>query len=293
MSIAIYGEDDLVRLSVTYNGYNFNDPDADPLNRCELNTVVIGNQYDQAIDADPSRDGSILGRARRSMKFVRLDATLRATTQASLFDQAQNLAVATDPALRSYRNDTAASSLVAPMWGVSALDFSTPTADTTNYSTGLIPSRFYARPRGSAPIPVSQYTGLGTFFTVEFLVPDPVRYWQTASSGAAGTIDNSLATAQSWPTVTIVMSGAGSATYTLTRTGTYHTNALVLDLSGLTTETVTVDMIRHKIYTDSTETPGLYVSGTYFELEATSQTVAATNATNAATTIAWRRAFVA
>lgn len=285
---------DRTRLAFTYNGLTLNDPDDDKDDTFEINTIAPGALFDQTFDSDPAGDGTEVGNVRRTALMLRIDGTLRAPTYGRYFDKRVALAEAFDPALAAYKN-AAASGITPASWGVLPLDFSVPTLDTANYATGLVPSRYYARSRGGVYIPTSQYSGLAGFFSIEMIVPDAVRYLQTTSSlNGAGTLDNALADAPSAATVTITMAGAGAINYTITRTGTYSTKALVLDLSGLaSSDVVTVDMKRKRIWVDSTETPGLYVSGDYFDVEPNSQTISIANATNATTVTSWRRAWVA
>ena len=292
--IGIFAENDATRLAVTYNGLTLNDP-ADPKDDTyEINTIVYGAQFDQTFDSDPAGDGSEVGNVRRSMLVVRMDGTLRAPSMAKFFDKKVAIAKAFDPALAAYKNATA-SGVTPATWGVLPMDFSTPTLDTANYASGFVPSRYYARAKSGVYVPTGQFTGEAGFFSVEMLVPEARRYLQTTSTrNGGGTLDNSLADYPSWPTLTITMAGAGSATYTITRTGTYSTTALVLNLSGLANgNVVTVDFAKRRIYVGTTETPSLYVSGDYWEVEPTSQTVSITNTTNATSVVTWRRAWAA
>lgn len=231
--------------------------------------------------------------------MLQIDGVLRAQSYAAFFDKRVALAKAFDPALGAYKN--AADSGTTPAnWGVLPLDFSVPTADTTNYPTGLVASRYYARAKDGVYLPSSQFTGLAGFFRIPLVVPEAVRYLQTTSSlSGAGTLDNTLADAPSWPTVTITMAGAGSSNYTITRTGTYSTVALHLDLSGASSGDVyTVDMKRRRIYRTRSsvvtdQTALVYASGDFWEVEPTSQTISLSNTTNATTSTVWRRAWVA
>jgi hypothetical protein len=85
------------------------------------------------------------------------------------------------------------------------------------------------------------------------------------------------------------MSGAGSATYTISVGGV----PLVLNLSGRSAaQVVVVDFEKKKITVDGTENPGLYVSGTFFEIgTGAAQALSITNTTNTASSLSWKRAF--
>jgi hypothetical protein len=280
-------DDDGNRLAVTYNGLTFNNPNDSADETYELNSAGVFPSYDQTLDSDPATDGSEVGPVKRTLLTVQLAGVIRSTSIAGLFEKQRALIEALDPGLLSYKDETD--------HGVQALDFKTPTTDTSNYPTGLVASRYLARPRGGVWPVVSEYTGTSAFFSVELIVPSAIRISQSVSSlSGAGTLDNSLADAPYWPTVTITMAGAGSATYTITRTGTYSTKSIVLDLSGRSNgQIVTIDMKNKRVLLGSAETTTLYVSGDWWEIEPNSQTIGLANTTNATTSTAWRRAWPA
>jgi len=284
------------RKAISYNGLTLNNPADPPDDTYEINTVVYGSEYDQTFDSDPASDGTEVGNVRRTNLIVRMDGTLRAPTMAKFFDKRKALAAAFDPALAAYRN-AVASGITPANWGVLPMDFSTPTEDTATYASGFVPARYYARSRRGVYIPTSQYTGLGGFFTAEMVVPEARRYLQTTSSLAvtgSNTLDNSLADYPSFPTITITATGAGSTAEAITRVGTYSTEALVLNLSTLANgNVVTIDMKNKRIWVGTTETPSLYVSGVYWAVEPTSQTITLFDATNVSVAVVWRRAWAA
>jgi hypothetical protein len=291
--IGLHYPTDDVRLAVTYNGLTLNNP-ADPEDSTyELNGSSIAPQYDTIEDPNTDDDGTEAYKVKKVKLVIQVDGTIRAQSYGDLFDKIKALTQAFDPAKVSHEN--------ASTWGFLAFDFSTPTLDKTNYATGLVPSRYYARCRGLHIPAITEYTGLSSFFRLELECIDPRRYLQTTSSLAGtGTADNSLADYRSLPTITITMAGAGSATYTITRTGTgiaATTKALVLNLSGMVNnDVVVVDMAAHQITKNGVVTPSLAVSPTansWFEIEPTSQTITITNGTNATTSTVWRRAFCA
>jgi hypothetical protein len=279
---------DGTRLGIAYNGLTLNNPaDADN-DRFEVNTVTTADAYSAAIEEEPADDGVESYLVRKTMRSVRIEGILRAPTLARLYDRQKALFAAFDPSKVSHENQS--------VNGFLALDFSTPTTDTTNYATGLVPSRYYARCAKSLPPPDSQFTGFSVPFVIDLLIADPRRYWQTASTqSGAGTIDNSLADYRSWPTLTITMSGAGNAAYTYQNASTIGgTKSIVLNLSTMVNaDIVVVDMKTKKITKNGVETPSLYVSGSFFEVEPGSNVITITNGTNAASVLGWRRAFCA
>lgn len=284
--IGLY-DDDGNRLSVTFNGLTLNNAADDSDDTYELNAVITAATYDTTVDSDPSGDGAVISPARRIMYVVRLDGTVRAPTFAKLYDKKKALSLAFDPAHWSRREDTA--------HGFTNLDFSVPTEDTAEYASGLVPSRYVARSRREV-VPIdSMYQGTSAFFTAELLIKDPRRTGQTLETRTgAGTATNEGDTFAD-ATVTITMSGAGSATYAVSRTGDISgLTTLTLNLSGRSNgQVVTVDMANRRIYVDGTENMGLFVSGDYWDLDPGDNTIGITNGTNASTVISWRRSWVA
>jgi hypothetical protein len=287
------------RLPITYNGLILNDPDDEPDDIYELNVVAGNTSFDYVSEVNQQRDGLEFYRPRRVSRIETLKGTLRAQSQAAYHDKVKALLNAFDPVQVAHDNDPAY--LQDPISMFIPLDFSVPTLDTANYASGLVPSRYYALPlRLPEPI-MSQDNGWAAFFDLVMLIRDPRRYWQTltTTSGNA-TIDNSLADVASWPTLSITMSGAGSATFTVTNTTTSHgTQSLVLDLSSLATgNTVTVDFERRKITKTVSGTTSsfasAYISGPYFEIDAGSNEISYSNTTNTSSrSISFRRAWSA
>lgn len=269
------------RLTVSYNSLSLNVDSDSPDSTYALDTVTVVPQYSTNMDPNPNGDGSKLAQVNRTLLLVRMDGTIRAQSMASLFDKIKSLAAAFDPAMAYASSPTTD--------GAMALDFSTPTTDTSNYATGLVTSRYYARARGLYIPPTSAFTGTAGFFTLELVVPDPVRYSQTEYTlVGAGTANLSAGNHKDYPTLTIAMAGAGAANYTIT----VGSSSLVLDLSGcVNADSVVVDMATKSIKKNGTETQSMYVSGDWFALPAASNTVSYTNTTNATSTLAWRRAW--
>lgn len=259
--IGIYDEAG-ARLAMGLSGLSLNDPADDGLDTFEVNAVTYSDALDTTTDADPAHDGVELGAVRKTMYVAHIAGVIRAPTLTKLFDKRRDLAAAYDPATL-YRKNLATA-------GVVPFDFSTPTLDTTNFPTGLVPSRYYVRPQRMVMPPVSVYAGTSCYFDLALVIQDPRRYRRATSTLAGiGTATN-IGDYATYPTMTISMTGAGPANYTLTRTDAYGVvKALVLNLSGrVNGETVTIDMAKSKISVNAVETPALYVSGDYFDLSA-------------------------
>lgn len=267
------------RLPIVYNGYTFNannltGEEAVAVERVISRTALVAVQ-DQRND---DRDGSEIYRPRKPARVIRLEGEVRSASPTLFYDQLVAMTLACDPVLVRRANPTTE--------GFIPLTFTTPRA------AGNLSCQYYARPREVPEPELSALVGANqALFVVEFLLRDPRRYLQTASSlTGAGTATNS-GNYPTWPTVTITMAGAGSATYAVDITGDSGT-PLVLNLSArVNTDVVVVNMESRTITLNAVETPSLYVSGDYFDLSAGANTVALTNTTNATTVTSWRSAF--
>jgi len=273
------------RMPITINGLVLNDPDDAHDNTYEVNSIAVSTAVDTLTEARQNRDGLELYGSKKLNFLVRIDGMIRATTMGVLYDKIADLAESLDPATISYSDATA----------LVNVEFSTPTDDFLNYPSGLISCKYLARPRTIPSPAVSQFTGTVSPFSIELLVSDPRRYLATATTKTStGSIDNSLATYRSWPTLTLNMGGAGSATYAIALTTSLGTKTLTLDLSGRSNgQVVTVDFAKKKITVGSTETPSIYVSGDFWEIMPESgMTLAASNTTNVSSfSLSWNRAF--
>jgi len=292
---------DATRLAITFNGLTLNSPN-DTLSGSsgpdtyEINTVAGQTAFDYLSEVNQQRDGLEVYPFRKVSRIETLKGVIRAPTQVKLHDKIKALANAFDPAKIAHDNDPTGAN---PNDMFLPLDFSVPTADTANYATGLVPSRYYALPF-RIPDPIIDYaSGLSAYFDLIMLIRDPRRYWQTLTTQAgADTVDNSLADYWSWPTLTITMAGAGSATYSITNTTTLHgALALTLNLSSCqNNDVVTVDferrLIRRTRSGTTSDFSSAYVSGDYFHIDSVaSNAIAYANATNATSSLTFRRAW--
>lgn len=269
-----------VRLAMTYNGLTINDPNDAFDDTFEVNTISYSTNIDHVSDPHQMKDGLEVGPARKISMLIQISGVIRAATIAKLFDKMTALSVAFDPALISHEN---------PGADFLAYDFTTP-ADAGNLSC-----RYYARARTVPTPPVTEYSGTSTPFAIDLLIADPRRYLQAVSTlSGAGTGANA-GNYRTWPTLTATMAGAGSATYAITNNPALAgiaTTTLTLDLSGRSAaEVVVVDMGNKKITVDGVETPSLYVSGDYFEMEPGNNVISYANTTNATSVLTWYGAF--
>jgi hypothetical protein len=277
------------RLLHTYNGLSVNNPSDNasaPKTIFEVNTVTPLTELDSVSDPHQTRDGMESYDVRKISRVFRIDGTIRAASIAQLFDKMKLLAKTFDPAAVSHKNPSTQ--------GYLAYDFSVPTTDTANYPSGFVPSRYYLRARRVPEPVISDRTGLGAFFSLDLVAADPRRYSQsTTTVSAVGAVDNTLGDYRSWPTLTINMSGAGSATASYTNTTSLGAKTLTLDLSGcVNTDVVVVTMETKTITKNGTSTPSLYVSGDFWEIEPESQTLSRANTTNQSSfSLVYRRAW--
>jgi hypothetical protein len=284
--IGIFDEDGN-RLAITYNGLTLNNPADDPDNTYEINTVSPAGLYSTVEDAHQFKDGTEVYDASKDSLVLLIDGTIRAQSLAGLFDKIRALRAAFDAAKVSHENPSTN--------GFLPLDFSTPTADTTNFATGLVDSRYYARERRLTIPTVSEYTGFSAFFHLDLLIRDPRRYRQTASTSAGGDDITNIGDYRSWPTITITATGAGSATYTYQNVSTIGgTKSIVLTLASLiNNDVVVIDMDAQTITKNGNNAPSLFVSGSYFEIEPGSNVITLTNTTNVTTSTSYRTAWCA
>lgn len=222
------------------------------------------------------------GAFKRGKRLI-LQGVIRAATHGALYDRIEDVAAAYDPDVVSRDNPTD--------FGFLPFDFSVPTADTANYPTGLMACRYYVRAEQAFEPPISQYSGLAVPFALPLLAADSRRYLQSTSQlTGAGAANNGLAKVWSWPTLTIAMTGAGNAAFTIA--SAEAAGSLVLNLaSRVNGDSVAVDMERRSIKVNGVDTPSLYVSGTFWHMEPGINTITVTNGTNASPTLTWRPAF--
>lgn len=276
------------RLSIVHRSLTINDNTEDPDNGYFPEIAVVRYALDQVQEAKAQRDGSEAYQPRKLSKMIRIDGWAKSTTIPALWDKVDALNEAYDPVL-AFDGDTATFDK-----GFLPLDFSQPTDDVANYATGLIPLRYYARSMQAPVDTSSKFLGRQARFSIVMQAIDPRRYLQTLSSvglsSGANAVDNTLAQYPSWPTLTLSMTGAGSAGWTIGD----GTSSLVLALNLASAgQSIVVDMEKHRITVNGVEDMSFFTSGTWFKLDPTSETITITNLTNiGSATLQWRRAFV-
>lgn len=277
-----------VRIPFTHRGLTINNE------TYEVGQIAIQPSVDFVSEPKAQADGLELYEARKIQTVLNMQGVVRAASLAALHDAIDALNESFDPVLVSKAFPAGTDpDFVAP------LDFDYPTADTDNYSDGLISMRYYVRSIQQPVSQTSQFIGLSAPFSLVLLVPDPRRYAQTESTASrtgTGTIvcDNSLASYPSYPTVTFALTGAGGSVSIARPSSTgYPSKTLTLDLSDYGDgDEIEVDMMRHKITDDSGDAAAAWSSGDYFELPPKSVTLTVAGTLSGTCGVAWRKAFV-
>lgn len=204
-------------------------------------TVVLDRRenptsFRDLIDPYHLGQGASLGRVHKGPTQIVLYGRIQVpdTTQPQkLHDREQDLRAAFDPSL-CYRDSPATD-------GAYTLDFYEPTTDTTTYTSGWIPLRYYCRPNRAPAFQETIAERGSRSFSLSLVAGDPRSYAQTGSSlvlssgTASGTLTNK-GTTDAPLRVTIAMSGSGASNFTLSN----GTTSFVLDLSSLTASSHTI-----------------------------------------------------
>jgi hypothetical protein len=213
------------------------------VDRSKVNDTVVIDEREIDTGFRDLRDpyhlttGGALGRVHKNFTTVKLSGRIlvpNASPFTTMGDRERAMLAAFDPAL-CYRDSPTTE-------GAYAFDFAEPTTDTATYPTGLISMRYYARPAARPKVTEQLNDGTYRKFALGLIAADPRAYEQTEQTlvlspgTASGNVVN-RGTVPSALKATIVMAGAGSATFTITRSGV----AFILNLSTMVnTDTVVV-----------------------------------------------------
>jgi len=173
--------------------------------------------------------------------------------------------------------------------GVTAFDFYCPTEYSgTGVSGSVAREKFLARPAAAPAWIERMHDGLTAQFAASLVCADPHRYLNTATSvtlsSGAGFSGRTLANWNTtmghkvYPIITFTMAGAGHASCTVSD----GTTSLVLDFSGETSGTFTVDMATGIIKKGTTKKAYMRTSAvdTFWGIPAGGATATITNTTN-------------
>lgn len=299
--ISIFANDG-TRLGVSWNGINFNNPtltrSAQSGLRLEIASFSTPSNFHTEIIADIIKNGggNELYNPFVGTRVLNLRGNIRADSEAELNDQIVLLQRAFHPLLlqSTLATNHAGTLTWPPPSGLPAwvrtkpLTFTRvmPTdTDATDHADGLFELQYHVVPL-ELPDPIRSATGqgIGADFEAQFLLMDGGRSFDQTEKTVVGngTVTLIWGKAPMWPTFEWSMTGAGSATFTITTTQGHMGTAMVLDLSGLAnTNTVVVDTRDRTIWVNHVKTSSIYVSGEFPVLRGNgATTVAYTNTTN-------------
>lgn len=263
----------------------------------DVETVGISPAYDETVEPNADRDGSISGEPRELQKIITIQGFIRATSLAALYDKIAALHRAFNPVL-DWTGDTTNDDR-----GFLPLKFAVPTTDTTSWPLGYKLCQYYVRPIRLAVPTMTKFDDFTARFTLTLRAIDPRLYEQseqTANRTGAGnvTANNSLSTYGSWPVITLAFTTIPSTDIVIYRNesqvGAVHLEST--ELSDSSGETLTIDF-RHRTaeYSDGTNKVRAMKSFSRFQpmLPASSNTWVFENLpADCVATVTWRRAFV-
>jgi len=267
-----------------------------------LDTIVVDDRsFDPSFrdgrEALHLAQGGTLGRVHKGLAYLQLRGRILvpdATRITRLADRERDLRAAFDPYLCAFDSPTTD--------GAYTLSWNEPTADA-DFPSGVIPIQVYARPTVAPRIDESVVDREMRRFAVGLVTADPRMYHQSESTlvltpaAATGDVIN-LGNVPAPLSATIVMSGAGHASFTITRAGV----AFIMSLTSM----VNLDQVvvihetsgpfgRGKYITkNGTENFALKTSGadTWLSAPVGTTSFVMTNHTNVTScTLAWRSAW--
>lgn len=274
---------------IGYRGYTFNrhrttagaynatyERDTVLITQCDISQI---QQRDQR-DALQALTGGDFGSGNDVFRFISLLGKIKASTGEKLEDAIASIA-------RVGSLEEAILDSPSTM-GASAFDFYTPTEVAATGIASPVREKLIARPANPMAWIERAHDSLTAQFGLSLVCADPRRYLYTATSvvfsaGAGWTQAlpnwNTTQGRKVYPTVTVVLSGAGHASMTFSD----GTTSLVCDFSGETSGTFTIDMATGRILKGTTEKAYIRTSSvnTYWGIPAGGVAAAAvTNRTN-------------
>lgn len=283
------------RLSITWNGIEFNDPTLTRYDAAGKRVEHIGfstpvNFHSESVDDLVKNGGGLeLYNPRVATRVATLRGSIRADTESELMAEIVLMQRAFSPLYLQATQQRARIALPTagldintsgalqwpppsglPSWvrGL-PLRFTRvlPRTWATSYPDGKLPLQYHVMPLALPdPVRASVSQGVGVDFEASFLLYDAGRSFDQTDTRLVGN-GNCPVTwgrAPNWPLIDFTMSGAGHAAMTITFSGTQFATAFVLNLSGLVnTNHVEVDCRDRTIWVNNVLTPTLYVSGNY------------------------------
>lgn len=271
--IGIFAADGITRNAVAYNGVSLNtltnSAAGAKSTRSGYTVEVVAPRTAMDYVSEPNQWENMmeLYGLRKNSRILVVRGFIYSTTQADLYDKVKALAAATDPSRIVFQN---------PSDPFLALTFTTPSAG------GDVASQYNVLPiRMVEPTIASVGDGRAVPYEIDFLMREPKRFTQATSTRSDSGATTSSGYDTSWPTVTFTLSGAGSASFTITNTATYQgAKSLVLDLSAETTGNWVIDFKNKTITRSGTSRYAVYKSGDWFQIEPGLNTISYTNTSN-------------
>lgn len=233
--------------------------------------------------------GGDLGDATETFRYISLGGTILAPSGSELQDYI---------GLLNQTFDIEECQLASPSTrGLHAFTFTVPT-DIVGYSPYQV-ERVLARPAGYPVVFEGRSRGFSRTFALELVCEDPRRYRDTATSVVLNSGNSFSAACPNWnanvgryvyPTITVLMAGAGAANFTLSD----GSKSLVLGLTGtVNTDSIVIEPEFGIIKKNGSHAASLRTSAvdSFFGIPRNGVTITATNTTNVTSvTINYREA---
>lgn len=283
--------------SQTYNGFTFTEP-----------TLTAGRATASGAQIDKISFGGVVGASyldKRALddgldavdvflggRNVNILSTVYGDSAGEAFDTLDDLIEAFNPVV-AYNADTANR-------GFLAFDFDRPTIDTSTWTAGSIPQRMLLRPTASPSYSIerrktSGSVGFAIPVTIPLVARDPRIYLQTQQSISLSTSSQTAThrgNFQSWPFVTITLSGTGSSNVNIIMDG--HT--VGLNLSTESTGVFSINYANRHVTNSSGDSRDDLLRSTWDQdwtpVQAGGSVVRMSNVTNLTATFAWREAWL-
>lgn len=195
--------------------------------------------------------GGTLGVGTEQFRYITLQVRMKRLTFAALEDAKSAFARAFD--LQEAQIDSPSTR------GISAFAFRCPTGSPPSGYTSPVDELFLARPMGGPQGPrIVRSEGKSVIGSVQLVCEDPRRYIDPGKSIVLNSGNGYSASCPNWgatmgvlvePVISIVLSGAGHASLTISD----GSRSLVMDMSGQTSGTFTVDTRSRRIRKGSTD----------------------------------------
>lgn len=288
--------------TITYNDFTFIPPTPSagvPLDGTQINEIAFSNvEAFGYLDKRALDDGLDAVDVYTGGRSVNIEAAVFGSTEGRLWDNLADLLAAFDP-VAAYNADTS-------LRGFLPMDFYRPTADVSTWPVSAYPSgiplRMNLRPSAVPKYRVakvrtggSSALGGGIPVSIALVARDPRIFLQSSTTITLSTSSQTAThrgTHQSWPTVTFVMSGAGSSIVNVITDG----NTVGLNLSSVSTGTFSLSFQnRHITDENGTSRDDLFRStwdSVFSAVQPGGSVVRVSTTSNMTVTYAWRESWL-